>query len=157
MEEQGVARFHFHVNDRFPFEQGVDAFHVGAGLVAAWAMSILYAFRSWDYGIDLRLTAVVLGLHLPLVLPPVVMGFGVARIHEQLMLEAGGQADADYEIEGRLERGLFVSRSYTTLRIRGDAAEEGVEIALRHEIVHGPVPVGELLFGAPLVSKPLTR
>ena len=41
---------------------------IGAGLVSAWAVTILYSIRSWDYGIDLRMTAVVLGLHLPLVL-----------------------------------------------------------------------------------------
>ena len=41
---------------------------IGAGLVSAWAMTVLYSLRSWDYGIDLRMTAIVLGVHLPLVL-----------------------------------------------------------------------------------------
>ena len=41
---------------------------IGAGLVVAWTMTILFQFRSWDYGIDLRMTAIVLGVHLPLVL-----------------------------------------------------------------------------------------
>ena len=41
---------------------------IGAGLVSAWAMTILYSIRSWDYGIDLRMTSIVLGVHLPLAL-----------------------------------------------------------------------------------------
>jgi hypothetical protein len=41
---------------------------IGAGLVAAWTLSILFSIRSWDYGVDLRTTSIVLGTHLPLVL-----------------------------------------------------------------------------------------
>ena len=41
---------------------------IGAGLVVAWTMTILFQLRSWDYGIDLRMTSIVLGVHLPLAL-----------------------------------------------------------------------------------------
>ena len=41
---------------------------IGAGLVAVWALTLLFSFRSWDYGIDLRMTLALLGVHLPLVL-----------------------------------------------------------------------------------------
>lgn len=41
---------------------------IGAGLVAVWALSILFHWRSTDYGMDVRMTLLLLGAHLPLVL-----------------------------------------------------------------------------------------
>ena len=38
------------------------------GLVAAWTLYLLYGMRSWDYGIDLSMTLIILGFHLPLAL-----------------------------------------------------------------------------------------
>lgn len=41
---------------------------IGSGLVAFWALWLLFEYRSTDYGIEPLMTLVLLGVHLPLVL-----------------------------------------------------------------------------------------
>ncbi|MBW2231703.1 MAG: DUF945 family protein [Deltaproteobacteria bacterium] len=82
-----------------------------------------------------------------LIVPPLIMGFGIERLHTQLIQEAGSQSDAAYTIEGRLDRGWFVSKAETIIRYRSETDSQIFELALNHDIVHGPIPLGELFFG----------
>ncbi|GAF79060.1 unnamed protein product, partial [marine sediment metagenome] len=75
----------------------------------------------------------------------VVIGFGAERAYEQVLQNARDNAVGRYEIDGTFHRGWFSSTAETRIRIQGEVGE--VLIPLEHEIIHGPLPMGEVLRG----------
>lgn len=79
-----------------------------------------------------------------LVLAPIGMGFVVERVYLDVIADADGSADG-LRVTGAIERGLWISTAETTIEHIDDAGRS--VMVLRHALVHGPVPLGEILRG----------
>lgn len=91
----------------------------------------------------LVVAASVIGL-LIFVVAPIVTGFVIERTFPT-WIEAADESSPDVEIESALVRGAFISTAETTLRFGGEDDQD--LLVVRHEVVHGPIPVGELWRG----------
>ncbi len=76
------------------------------------------------------------------------VGIALEGAYRQSILAAQEQAAGRYRIEaGAYRRGWLVSTAQTHLGLPAPSHGEAVEIALRHDIVHGPVALGMLARG----------
>lgn len=76
-------------------------------------------------------------------LAPIGTGFEIERRYLEFV-ERAGVADG-VQIRGSIERGLWSSHAVTVIEVDDDP--EPIVLMLSHELVHGPVPIGELLQG----------
>jgi uncharacterized protein YdgA (DUF945 family) len=95
--------------------------------------------KVWMTGLGVLLAAALLA--------PAVMGFVIERVYDEILRQTAEQAAGRYEIEGRFERGWLASEAETTLRLVGGSSDVVFEVPLYHDIVHGPIPIGELMRG----------